>query len=414
MYVIISLLKKELKLMKERILTMDRIIFIKYGELSTKKGNIKMFIDALYKNIYHKLKNDNVTIYKTIARIYVKLNDANEDVVTSKLKQIFGIHSIVIAYQIPTNMDDIMNESLNVMRTKNINTFKVNTKRSYKSFSYNSMEVSSKVGSFLLDNLSHLKVDVHHPDYILNIEIRADYTYLYIDELKGIGGYPVGIQGKGIVMLSGGIDSPVACYLALKRGIEIECLYFESPPHTSIEALNKVISLCEILSDYTFNFKLHVVPFTKLQKTIYKECDKTYMITIMRRMMYRIGEKMVFKRHAHSLINGECIGQVASQTLTSMQAINSVTNIPVIRPVACFDKLEIIDIAKRINTYETSILPYEDCCTIFVPEHPVINPTESKCVEEELKFNYEELIDECMSNIKTIKIEKKPQFNVLL
>lgn len=393
---------------------MEKIIFIKYGELNTKKGNIKIFIDALYRNIYHKLKNDNVTINRNIARTYIELNDDNEQLVIDKVKEIFGIQSVVLAYRIPTDMDVITDKCLEVMNTKNVKTFKIVTKRSYKSFPYDSMEVSSMIGAHILSNIPDLKVDVHNPDYTLTIEIRAEYTYLYINEIKGLGGYPVGVQGKGILMLSGGIDSPVAGYLSLKRGVEIECLYFESPPHTSVEALNKVIKLCTILSKYTVSIKLHVVPFTKLQETIYKNVDITYMITIMRRMMYRIGEQFVAKSKAHILINGESIGQVASQTLTSMQVINSVTNIPIIRPVACFDKLEIIDIAKKINTYETSILPYEDCCTIFVPPHPVINPSENKCLDEEKKFAYEQLISECIDNIKTIKIEINNNINELL
>lgn len=388
---------------------MDKVIFIKYGELSTKKGNIKLFVDALYKNIYHKLKDDNVIINRNVARTYIELNEDNEDIIIGKLKQIFGIYSIVIAYRIKTDMEDILNKSLDVFKSKEISTFKIETKRSHKAFPHESNEVSRMVGSHILKNISNLKVDVHNPDYILNIEIRSDYTYLYIEEIKGLGGYPVGVQGKGMLMLSGGIDSPVAGFLSLKRGIEIECLYFESPPHTNIKALNKVKKLCEVLSDYTYNLKLHIVPFTDIQETIYKNVDPTYMITIMRRMMYRIGEKFMKLRKAHVLINGESIGQVASQTLTSMVAINSVTNIPVIRPVACFDKLEIIDIAKIIGTYDISILPFEDCCTIFVPPHPVINPSIDKCLSEEQKIDYDKLIDECIANIKTIEINKNKQ-----
>ena len=225
------------------------------------------------------------------------------------------------------------------------------------------------------------------------------FAYIYTNEIKGSGGYPVGIQGKGILMLSGGIDSPVAGYLALKRGIDIDCLYFDSPPHTSIEAKNKVIELANILNQYSGNIKLLVVPFTKLQEAIYKNVPSEYNITILRRMMYRIATNISNKYKV--LINGESIGQVASQTLTSINVINSVTNFPIIRPVACLDKLEIIQIAKKIGTYETSILPFEDCCTIFVPKHPVINPKLEKCLEYE-KFNYQELIDECINNIEVI------------
>ena len=266
------------------------------------------------------------------------------------------------------------------------------------------MDFSKEIGALILKNIPDKKVDVHNPEYLLKIEIRSDYTYIYSKEIKALGGYPVGIAGKGLLMLSGGIDSPVAGYLALKRGIKLECIYFESPPHTSIAAKNKVKTLITKLNKYQPSIKLHVINFTEIQEAIYKNIDPTYMITIMRRMMYRISEKVLKERECLVLINGESVGQVASQTLTSMQVINNVTNLPVIRPVACLDKLEIIDLAKKIDTYETSILPYEDCCTIFLPKHPVINPTLSKSIEYEKKFNYEELINEAVLNKETITI----------
>lgn len=393
---------------------MKRIIFIKYGELNTKKGNIKFFIDALFKNINYKLKDCNVIINRNIARTYIELLDDNEQDVISKLQEIFGIHSIVVANRIDTDLDIIKKEALNILKMKNIKTFKVSTKRSFKTFPFNSMEVSRKVGAYLLSNIPNISVDVNEPDYELKIEIRSDYTYLYIDEIKGLGGYPVGIQGKGILMLSGGIDSPVAGFLSAKRGIELECLYFDSPPHTNTEALNKVIKLNKILSKYCHNIKLHVVPFTKLQEEIYKNVDPKYMITIMRRMMFRIAEGFALKEKAHVIITGESIGQVASQTLESMKVINSVVKLPVVRPLSCLDKTEIIDIAKKIGTYETSILPYEDCCTIFVPEHPVIKPKEEKCIDDEKTFDYESLISECIKNIKTIKTEENTNYKNIL
>ena len=215
-------------------------------------------------------------------------------------------------------------------------------------------------------------------------------------------------------MLSGGIDSPVAGYLTLKRGVDVECLYFESPPHTSIEAKNKVIKLASIINEYSGKVKVHVVPFTEIQEAIFKNCPDIYMITIMRRMMYRIAALYAEKIGAKILINGESIGQVASQTLDSMVCINNVTNMPVIRPVACYDKLEIIDIAKKINTYETSILPYEDCCTIFVPKHPVIKPELQKCITYENNFDYQKLIDKAIANIETITNFKEEEFEDLL
>ena len=249
-------------------------------------------------------------------------------------------------------------------------------------------------------------LESYNPDILVNVEIRGEATYIYVDVISGIGGYPVGIQGKGLLMLSGGIDSPVAGYLSLKRGVDLECLYFESLPHTSLEAREKVLKLASILNEYSLNIKVHVVPFTNIQETIYKNAPDSYIITIMRRMMYRIADRYSKKIKCKVIINGESIGQVASQTLTSMVVINSVTNKPIIRPVACMDKLEIIDIANKINTYQTSILPYEDCCTIFLPKHPVINPELDKCIEIEKTFNYEELINETINNIQVINLNK--------
>ncbi|MDD2490333.1 MAG: tRNA 4-thiouridine(8) synthase ThiI [Bacilli bacterium] len=384
---------------------MKKLILIKYGELSTKKGNIKMFINKLYQNINDKLKGEQFHIKKDLNRIYLILEKANEEIVINKLKEIFGIHKIVIAYKIDSDFDTIKEKVLTLCKKYSFQTFKVETKRANKNFPINSMEVNKLIGAYILQNISNIKVNVHQPDLLLKIEIRDNGTYIYTDEISGLGGYPVGIQGKGLLMLSGGIDSPVAGFLSIKRGISIDCIYFESPPHTSIEAKEKVIKLAQILNQYDGNINLHIVPFTKIQEAIYKNIDPSYIITIMRRMMYRISAQLLEKINGYALINGESIGQVASQTLTSMVAINSVTNIPVIRPVACFDKLEIINLAKKIGTYDTSILPYEDCCTIFVPEHPVINPNTKKCNDLELNFDYQKLINECLSNIETINIK---------
>ncbi len=381
---------------------MEKLIMIKYGELSTKK----VFIDKLYTNIKKKLKDYDITIKKDRVRMFIDIKDYDENLIVSKLQEVFGIHSIVICYKVNKDLNYINDESYNLLKDKSFKTFKVDTNRADKSFEYNSMEVSRLVGGYILSKINNINVDVHNPEVLLHIEIRQDYSYIYVDEIKGLGGYPVGIQGKGLLMLSGGIDSPVAGFLATKRGIDIDCIYYESPPHTSNEAKNKVIDLAKILSKYGSNINLYVIPFTKLQEEIYKNIDSTYMITIMRRMMYRIAEKVAKKIKSKIIINGESIGQVASQTLTSMYAINNVTNMPVIRPVSCFDKLEIIEIAKKINTYDTSILPYEDCCTVFVPKHPVINPNLGKCLEYESLINYDEMIEDCISNMQRIGINE--------
>ena len=382
---------------------MQKIILIKYGELTTKKDNRSLFINILYENITKALQNYNVKITKNRVRMFIE-TDENIDEIIEILKNIFGIHSIVVAYKVDTNMDKIQTEVLNIVQKLNFKTFKVATKRADKNFAIPSMEMNNILGGLILKNKENVIVDVHNPEYTLKVEIREDYTYIYAEEINARGGYPVRVAGKGLLMLSGGIDSPVAGYMAMKRGVKIECIYFESPPHTSEMALNKVKKLVKKLTKFEPEITLHIINFTNIQEEIYKNCDPNYMITIMRRMMYRISEEMMKKRKCLILINGESIGQVASQTLTSMSTINNVTNVPVIRPLACFDKLEIIQIAKDIDTYDISTLPYEDCCTIFLPRHPVINPKLAKAIEEEQKINYEKLIEETVDNVNTVVI----------
>ncbi len=382
---------------------MDKIILIKYGELTTKKANRNLFINILCDNVKAALKNYHVNIIKNRVRMFIETDD-NINEIVDILKDIFGIHSIVVAYKVNTNTDIIKEKVLEVVKEIDFNTFKVDTRRTDKNFNIPSMEFNNIIGGLILKNIPNKKVDVHNPDYTLKIEIRHDYTYIYSKEINGAGGYPVSVAGKGLLMLSGGIDSPVAGYMAMKRGVKLECIYFESPPHTSIQAKNKVKTLVNKLNRYQPSIKLHVINFTNIQEAIYKNIDPTYMITIMRRMMYRISERIMYQNNCHILINGESIGQVASQTLTSMQVINNVSNVPVIRPVSCLDKLEIIAIAKKIDTYETSILPYEDCCTIFLPKHPVINPELSKAIEYENSFDYEVLIQEAVKNHEIITI----------
>ncbi len=390
---------------------MDNLILIKYGELTTKKANRNAFTKLLSNNIKKILKDEEIELKYDRVRMYIECNNLSS--VVEKLTHVFGIHGIVICHKVNTNIEDIKAKVLELLNKENFNTFKINTKRADKSFNVHSMELNNILGGHVLKNIN-CKVDVHNPDITVTVEIRIEGTFIYTNEIKGLGGYPVGIQGKGMLMLSGGIDSPVAGYLSLKRGVDLECLYFESPPHTSIEAKNKVIELARIINEYSGNIKVNVIPFTKIQEAIYKNVPDSYVITIMRRMMYRIAENLALKHNCKVIINGESIGQVASQTLTSIGVINSVTNFPVIRPVACMDKLEIIEISKKIKTYETSILPYEDCCTIFLPTHPVINPDINKCLLYEMSFDYEELIDEAINNVEVITNLKKEDFSDLL
>ena len=383
---------------------MEKIIFLKYGELNTKGDNKSFFINKIYDNLEIVLENKDVNIIKDRARMYIEPKNEDIDSLVDIIKNVFGIHSIVIAYKVKTNIEDIEKSILDIIKEIDFNTFKVETDRFDKSFPFNSMDFSRKIGGLVLKNSINKKVDVHNPDYLLRIEIRNDYTYIYSKEIKALGGYPVGVAGKGLLMLSGGIDSPVAGYMAMKRGIKIEAVYFESPPHTSEAAKNKVKDLVRKLNKFQPEIRLHVVNFTEIQEAIYKNCNPEYMITIMRRMMYRIADKILRERNCLVIVNGESVGQVASQTLTSMRVINSVTNTPVIRPVACLDKLEIIDISKKIDTYETSILPYEDCCTIFLPKHPVINPNMDEAISNEEKFDYEDMIKRAVRGREKIVI----------
>lgn len=392
---------------------MKKLIIIKYGELTTKHDNINFFIKTLKNNIESSLSGIDNKITYDVGRMFIETDEYDE--VVKKLTNTFGIHEINIAYEIDDrSLDNISKVLIELLSDKEFNTFKVVTKRSDKSYPVKSMDVSKSLGGVVLKNKKTVKVDVNNPELLINVEIRNNKAYLYFEKVEGIGGYPVGTLGKGMLMLSGGIDSPIAGYLAMKRGIRIEGVYFDSPPHTSIDAKNKVLELASILSSYSGYVKLHVIHFTEIQEAIYRYCPKEYMITIMRRMMYRIAEKLAHKNNCKAIINGESVGQVASQTLTSMAAINEVIKMPVLRPVCCYDKIEIIDLAKRIGTYDVSIRPFQDCCTIFVPEHPVINPEIEKAREYEQAFDFETLINEAVKNDEVIKLPLENKFDDIL
>lgn len=385
---------------------MKKVILIKYGELTTKKDNRKFFIKTLRNNILDKLSDYNIAVTDDYYRMFIEVNEDDIDSITSKLKCIFGIHEIAVCYKDENiTEEEIKKVSLMVMKEEDFCTFKVETKRSDKSFPVKSMDMNNIIGSLILKNIE-CKVDVHNPEIILNIEIRREGFYIYTKGIKCLGGYPVGTLGRGLLMLSGGIDSPVAGYMTIKRGVELYYLYFESRPHTSIEARNKVRDLARKLEKYNTNGKLMIVNFTKIQETIYKNLDTTYLITIMRRMMYRIAERVAKKNKCLAIVNGESVGQVASQTLSSMIAVNDVTNYPILRPLCSFDKLDIIEISKKIDTYDISILPYEDCCTVFVPRHPVINPNLKHIYSEEAKIDFDTLINEAVNTIEVIDLKE--------
>ena len=389
---------------------MKKRIMIKYAELSTKKDNINMFIKQLKYNLEERLKKYDAIISYDKGRMFVDSSNYFDECLDVVLNT-FGIHEVEIAYELENNSLQLIESSLiDLISNRDFQTFKIETLRSDKSYSMTSLELSKYLGGVVLKNKGNIKVDVHEPEVVIHVEIRKERAYLYMDTYKGIGGYPVGTLGKGMLMLSGGIDSPVAGYLAMKRGVKLEAIYFESPPHTSQEAKNKVLELAKIISKYGSQVKVHIINFTDIQEAIYKNIPRDYLITIMRRMMYRIAAIIAYNNRCKIIVNGESIGQVASQTLSSMSVINEVVKIPVIRPVACFDKLEIIDLAKKIGTYETSILPYEDCCTIFVPKHPVINPVLEKCLEYEKLIPYKELIHDAIKNHEVVLSNNKNDY----
>lgn len=384
---------------------MEKLIVIRYAELSTKKSNISLFLKQLKTNVSFALDEYKPIIYFDKGRMFVETTFIDQCV--NNLKYVPGIQGILIAYKVKTSIDEIEKTIIDLLKKKDFNTFKVSTKRSDKNFPISSMDFSKNMGAHILKNIDNLSVDVNNPDIEVKIEIRKEDTYIYLDEIKGLGGYPVSSNGKGLLLLSGGIDSPVAGYLAIKRGIKLDALYFAAPPHTSKKAQEKVENLAKKLAKYNNNINLHIINLTEIEEALYKDVPRDYLITILRRMMYRIATKIAYKNKCKCLVNGESVGQVASQTLQSISVINEVSNLPVIRPVVCFDKLEIIDIAKKIDTYDISILPFIDCCTIFVPKHPVINPELDKAIEYEGLIDYEAMIDRALKSEEVIKIKCK-------
>ena len=384
---------------------MDELIMLRYGELSTKGKNKRDFINLLGCNVKHALKKfSNLTYDIKYDHIYIHLNGEKYDDVSKRLLDVSGIYSFSKVYRLPIDLDVLKQEALKLALAENKKTFKVHTKRPNKSFPIHSEEINRLIAGEILRN-SDYKVDVHNPELMINITVREDYIYLFTDETLAAGGYPLGSGGKSLMMLSGGIDSPVAAYLMMKRGIKIECIHFASPPYTNEAVITKIKDLLKKLTAYQKEIKLFIVPFTKLQEEIYHHVNISYAITIMRRMMYRIAEGVAHQNQCLALVNGESIGQVASQTLESMSVINEVIHMPVIRPVACMDKLEIIDIAQKIGTYDISIRPHEDCCTIFTPKQPATKPKSYKAEALEETWDYQTMINECIEQCETIVID---------
>lgn len=375
-------------------------VLVRYGELSTKGKNRNDFIKKLKTNMKWALHDyKDLTYDAGRDRTFIQLNGTDPEPVVAILKNVFGISSFSLALKVPSEINTITEAVFEAVK-EDKGTFKMETKRHDKLFAMSSDEINRYIATKILKN-TEMKVDVHHPDHRYIVEVRRDSTYIMTDVVKGAGGYPVGIGGKAMLMLSGGIDSPVAGYLTMKRGVCVEAIHFASQPYTSTMALDKVLRLAGKISQFQGPVRVHVVPFTKLQLAIYEHTDESYAITIMRRMMFRIATGLAEKKGCKALVSGESIGQVASQTLESMSVINDVTKMPVIRPCVCLDKLEIIDIANKIDTYNISIEPFEDCCTIFTPHDPVTKPRLDKCLYFESKFDFEPLVQECIDNVET-------------
>lgn len=384
-------------------------LLVRYGELTLKGTNRKMFINQLKDNVkraliplsgYHvKGKRD---------RMYIELSpEADINEIIQRLSKVYGIKSISPVIKIDKNEEKINQSAIQLSHDfEKGSTFKVDVKRVDKSFRLDTYELQRQVGGAILKENNNITVNVKNPDYEIKIEVRMDAIYIYEKVIAGAGGLPVGTGGKTLLMLSGGIDSPVAGIEVMKRGVTVEAIHFHSPPFTSEKAKDKVIELTRILAERVGPIKLHLVPFTEIQKQINKVVHSRYTMTSTRRMMMRISDKVVHQINANAIVNGENLGQVASQTLKSMYAINHVTATPVLRPLLTLDKEDIIKKAKELGTFETSIQPYEDCCTIFTPKNPVTEPDFDKVVKYESVFNFDEMIENAVENIETLTIDQ--------
>lgn len=387
-------------------------ILIRFGELSTKGRNRKQFVQRLSFNILEKIKDfPNVIIEKSRDRMFIKLNGEPHEQILDRLQSIFGIHSFSLAVKTKTELEDMKNGALFALQALPYKgkTFKVTAKRAYKNFELDTNGLNHAIGSHLLRNTEDLTVNVKQPDINVRVEVREDATYITCKDIAGAGGLPVGTSGTGVLMLSGGIDSPVAGYLAMKRGIRLEVVHFFSPPYTSERAKQKVVELTERLTDFGHSIHLHIVPFTDIQVAIQKQVPENYTMTSTRRFMLKIADKICEKEQGLAIITGESLGQVASQTLQSMSTINEVTSTPIIRPLITMDKIEIMDIAKQIDTLEISNRPYEDCCTIFTPSAPKTKPKKEKINFYESFFDIDKMVNDAVERTEKLLITGKKQ-----
>lgn len=386
---------------------MKRVIIIRYAEIYLKGKNRGFFERAFESNIRRALRGYTHEFVKQSGRYLVQnFEEYETDEILEKLKKVFGAHTLSVAYETDADMDSIFEAAKLVSRESG--TFKVESHRGDKRYPMTSVEISKKLGAMLLEYANgKLRVDVHAPSFTVRVDIReTGKALVFGDFIEGANGMPVGTAGKGLLLLSGGIDSPVAGYMMAKRGMTVRCLHFHSYPYTNMQAKEKVVDLAKILSEYTCGTKLFSVSVTHIQEEIHEKCRPDFMITLLRRFMYRIAERLAKRIDAQCLITGESLGQVASQTIEGMTSSNSVVEtLPVLRPLVGFDKNEIIERSVKMGAYETSILPFEDCCTVFLPDYPAIKPKMADILREEAKLDVEGLIEEAFSTLEKIDIE---------
>ncbi len=389
---------------------MKEIILAKYGEIILKGGNRPRFESILMNNIRNSLKNVAETKARLAqATVYVEVTEADKmDIVMDRLSKIFGIVSITRAVVCEKDIEDIKQKTKEYLKDSlsDGKRFKVEAKRSDKSFPYTSPQICLEVGGYLDDEYPEIIVDVHNPDVTVKVEVRDFAAYAYADENKiaGQGGMPIGTGSKATLLLSGGIDSPVAGHMISKRGVEIDAVNFFSFPYTSERAKEKVIELAGIIAQYTSKINLYIVPFTEIQLQIRDKCPEEHLTLVMRRFMMRIAERIARKNKSKALITGESVGQVASQTLAALDVTNSAVDMPILQPLIGMDKQEVIDRANAIGTYATSILPYEDCCTVFTPRHPTTNPKRETIEKSESRLDVETLIEAALAGVEKIEV----------
>lgn len=387
---------------------MKKVILIRFGEIFLKGKNRGYFERTLIKNIDEALLKFNLKVSQIPGRYIIEnYLEENEFEIVEKLKKVPGIFSFSVAYAVPTVLENISETAIQIMSELS-GTFKVSTNRAdKKTLALNSMEISAKIGGDILKNNKNLSVDVKNPKFVLNIDIRENKeTYIYEEVIYGVGGMPVGTSSTGLLLLSGGIDSPVAGYMMAKRGVKVFAVHFHSFPYTSNFAREKVEKLAKIISAYTGDLTVYMVSVAKLQEQIHANCNDSYMITLLRRGMFTIAERLCKKYGQKMIITGESLGQVASQTIESMSVVsNVVKSTPILRPLVAFDKYETIDIAKKIGTFETSIEPFEDCCTVFLPENPTIKPELEKVLKEQNKIDFNALIEESLASLEIVEIK---------